>query len=254
MITTDRNYALITLSKFNKGTCREVADSLKQAQKQNAAGVVLDLRDNPGGFLDEAACMAGLFLGKNKKAYYVEYIDDLKSNEVMLTSEDQAYGGPFAVLVNAASASAAESFAGAMQDYQRAVIVGQRTFGKGTFQEPEEWFLNEKISLFRTQGFYLLPSRNSTQLLGVRPDVEVAGTSPQKREQNYFFNPIRKKNEKYQAIRKRDLVKNIEYRRCKTSPAWNGADDGSLQKSIELLSCARKKNHSLAQAAGTILN
>lgn len=254
MIATDRNFALITLSKFNKGICREVADTLKLAQKQKAAGVVLDLRDNPGGFLDEAACLAGLFLGKNKKAYYVEYTDALRSNEVMLTSEEQAYAGPLAVLVNSSSASAAESFAGAMQDYRRAVIVGQRTFGKGTFQEPEEWFLNEKISLFKTQGFYLLPSRNSTQISGVRPDVEVAGAGPRKREQNLFFNPIHKKNEKYQAFRKKDLVGNFEYRGCSTSPAWTGGDDLGLQKSVELLRCAREKNISLAQSAATILN
>jgi carboxyl-terminal processing protease len=254
LLKAEKNFALITLSKFNKGTCREIAASLKTAEQDHAAGVVLDLRDNPGGFLDEAACIAGLFLGKNKKAYYVEYIDAEKSNEVILTSEDLAYRGPLAVLVNAASASAAESFAGAMQDYKRGVVIGQQTFGKGTFQEPEEWFLNEKISLFKTQGFYLLPSRNSTQVTGVRPDIEMPGTGTVKREGETFFNPVYKKGPKYREMRSQDLVKNFEYTNCAKPPAMNLPDDSVLQKSVEILGCAKETSLSLAQSSETVLN
>ena len=254
LIKGQRNFALITLSKFSKGTCTEMADSLKLAQKEKVSGVVVDLRDNPGGFLDEAACMAGLFLGRNKKAYYVEFADPDKSNEVMLTSEEQIFSGPLAVIVNASSASAAESFAGVIQDYKRGVIVGQRTFGKGTFQEPEEWPQNKKISLFKTQGFYMLPTRNSTQLAGVTPDLQVDQANARKREKDLFFNPLHAPAKKYQRFAKKELVKNFEYGKCQASKNLMIDQDIFLQKSLQALECAHEIQPALAQSSNSLLN
>ena len=187
--------------------------------------------------------MAGLFLGKNKKAYYVEYFDAKKANEVVLTSEARAYNGPLVVLVNSASASAAELLAGGLQEYRRALIIGEMTFGKGTFQESEEWVLNSKISLFKTQGLYRLPSRNSTQLVGIKPNVELhAEVSPVKRESAAFYNPVQlqKNSQKnsYGKLKASEVVEFYTYRQCFDTENFE-TDDVYLHESIRYLSCAQ---------------
>ena len=234
-----KNYGLITLSKFNSGVCQAIAAELKTAEKSRLSGLILDLRDNPGGQLNEAACVAGLFLGKNKKAYYVEYFDANKANEVVLTSEERAYSGPMVVLVNSASASAAELIAGGLQEYKRALIIGEMTFGKGTFQESEEWLLNEKISLYKTQGLYLLPSRNSTQLVGIKPNVELhAEISPVKRESVAFFNPVSIQKNKYAKLKANEVVEFFTYKQCFDADHFE-TEDIYLRESIRYLSCAQ---------------
>lgn len=238
-----KNYGLITLSKFNSGVCQAIVAELKTAEKNRVSGqisgLILDLRDNPGGQLNEAACVAGLFLGKNKKAYYVEYFDAGKANEVVLTSEVRAYSGPMIVLVNSASASAAELLAGGLQEYKRALVIGEMTFGKGTFQESEEWLLNSKISLYKTQGLYLLPSRNSTQLVGIRPNVELhAETSPVKRESAAFFNPVSLQKNNYAKLRANEVVEFYTYKQCFDTDHLE-TEDIYLRESIRYLSCAQ---------------
>ena len=244
-LSTDKNYGLMTLSKFNPGVCSEMSKILSNINKNKIEGLVLDLRDNPGGQLNEAACVAGLFLGKNKKAYYVEYFDIQKPNEVVLTSQEQVYHGALVVLVNGASASASELLAGGLQEYGRALIVGERTFGKGTFQEPEPWSLNSKVSLFKTQGFYLLPSRNSTQLVGVRPDIELQShETPVKGEAGLYFNPIAKATKTYPNM-KNDVEKKLSLLNlCKNKKLAVAKvampKDSYLQKSLNYLSCAHQ--------------
>lgn len=239
LLSTDKNYGLITLSKFNRGACYDVADKLAVAKKNKIEGLILDLRDNPGGQLNESSCIAGLFLGKNKKAYYIEYFDQFRANEVILTSEEQVYDGPLVVLVNSASASAAELLAGGLQEYGRALVIGESTFGKGTFQEPEEWFLNSKISLYKTQGLYLLPSRNSTQLLGIKPDIELhAEEAPLKREGSAFFNPIKATTFKYEKLKKSEEQRRFIFNSCKDVESIL-SDDLYLRESLRNLSCAQ---------------
>ncbi len=238
-LQAEKSYGLITLSKFNSGACVALAAELKTATMNKTAGLILDLRDNPGGQLNEAACIAGLFLGKNKKAYYVEYFDHTKANEVVLTSEARIYDGPLVVLVNSASASAAELVAGGLQEYKRAFVIGEMTFGKGTFQESEEWLFNPKVSLYKTQGFYLLPSRNSTQLVGVKPDVELhAEDAPVKREKVAFFNPVKVKTGNYAKLKNSEVVEVYTYSRCNNAEEL-GTDDLYLQAGIRYLSCAQ---------------
>lgn len=241
------NYGLLTLTKFNPGVCAEIANKLQSIKSSSLAGLILDLRDNPGGQLNEAACIAGLFLGKNKKAYYVEYFDEAKANEVVLTSQEQVYTGPLIVVVNRTSASATELLAGGLQDYKRAVIIGERTFGKGTFQEPEEWALNTKVSLLKTRGLYLLPNRDSTQLRGVAPDVELPVVGgPTERESEIYFNPV-VAPAAYVEARK------YESARCKNITNFNRfnsddfADDLYLQESLTYLSCIEASAAAVAQ-------
>ena len=231
-----RNYSIITLSKFARGVCEEVTRHIKGLSDEAVAGLILDLRDNPGGELNEAACLAGLFIGINKKIYSVKYFDPLKSDEVVLTSGSLLFTGPMVVLVNSSSASASELLTGALQEYSRAVVVGERTFGKGTFQEPEVWNRNAKISLFRTQGFYLLPSGTSTQLKGVVPDFEENEMHLQLREETNFYNPTAAN----QVTQSSDGTKNYadELKKCKVNYEFK-KEDLILKKGLEVLSCHR---------------
>ncbi|MBY0553129.1 PDZ domain-containing protein [bacterium] len=243
---TDKKYAVITLTKFNSGACGEISTRLKQANKENVKGLILDLRDNPGGQLNEAACIAGLFLGKDKKAYYVEYFDEDKSNEVVLTSDEKIYHGPMVVLVNSFSASASELLAGGLQDYKRALVVGERTFGKGTFQEPEQWTVKSTVSLFKTQGVYLLPSRTSTQLRGVIPDVVLNAEADTRREDVVYFRPVKLKNNKTNKLRNSEIEKDFSFSSCKVQKN-RSAEDIYLSQGIDYLGCVQKTDINLAQ-------
>ncbi|MFZ3231255.1 MAG: S41 family peptidase [Pseudobdellovibrio sp.] len=233
-----RDYSVITLSKFNSGVCSEVATKIKELSENSVSGVILDLRDNPGGQLDEASCIAGLFIGMNKKIYSVKYFDPLKPDEVVLTTGSLLYTGPLVVLVNSSSASASELLAGALQDYSRAVLVGERTFGKGTFQESEVWGKNKNISLFRTQGFYLLPAGESTQLKGVTPDFIQSEQHVQMREEISYYNPIT--SHQYLDSLPSTKSKNFssELEKCLPGSDFDQAD-AVLSKGLEVLSCHR---------------
>lgn len=231
-----RNYSVITISKFTRGICAEVTKQIKNLSVDAVSGMVLDLRDNPGGELNEAACLGGLFLGMNKKIYTVKYFDPLKSDEVVLTTGSLLFTGPMVVLVNSSSASASELLAGALQDYNRAAIVGERTFGKGTFQESETWSKNAKISLFRTQGFYLLPSGTSTQLKGIMPDFEQNENHVRVREETNYFNPIAAAEFSDSVVRARNF--HGELKKCSNLVDFK-KDDAVLRKGLEVLSCHR---------------
>jgi carboxyl-terminal processing protease len=244
-LNAEKRTGLLTLTKFSKGVCSEVQNILREKKPE---ALVVDLRDNPGGQLSEVACLAGVFLGKDKKAYYIEYLDVTAPNELVLTTEDLAFSGPVGVLVNSRSASASETLAGALKEYKRAVIIGRRTFGKGTFQEPEPWVLNPQISLFKTQGRYLLPSRNSTQAVGVKPDVELAQEPDEKREKDIYFRPLPSADEKYPPLRAGELVKKFDYEKCSHDLKLKKEGDIYLSTAQQVLDCTTGRGSMLAQA------
>ncbi len=149
-----------------RSTTRDVARLLEELQKQKIDGLVIDLRDNGGGSLQEANTLIGLFIPsgptvqtRNFKGAVDVYED---SDERIL------YTGPLAVMVNRLSASASEIFAGAIQDYQRGLIIGSQTFGKGTVQSLEK--LNQGQLKITQAKFYRI-SGGSNQNLGIVPDI-----------------------------------------------------------------------------------
>lgn len=239
IISGMKNYAVVTLTKFSRGVCEDVANKIKSSADKNISGMILDLRDNPGGQLDEASCLAGLFLGMNKKTYSIEFFDPLKASEIVLSTGSLLYTGPLVVAINSSSASASELLAGALKDYRRAILVGEKTFGKGTFQESEVWAKNQKVSLFKTQGYYLLPSRKSPQLAGIVPDIEIDEQHLKLREENLYFNPLPNLNEVADA----DLTirKNYEesLQKCLDYSDVLSQKDRIMQKSLQILSCHR---------------
>lgn len=158
--------ALQNGDKDYKSTTRDVARLIKELKAENVQGLVIDLRNNGGGSLREANEMVGLFINRGPTVQ----IQDANGRIDILGDRDKsvAYDGPVAVLVNRLSASASEIFAGAMQDYQRGIIVGGQTFGKGTVQALQPL---DHGQLKLTHAKFYRISGESTQHKGVVPDI-----------------------------------------------------------------------------------
>jgi carboxyl-terminal processing protease len=174
-----RDYrALSTGDENYTSTTKDVKRLIGELEQQGIDGLIIDLRDNGGGHLTEATALSGLFIDNGP-------VVQLKSSNGRISRLDDpdpvprvAYSGPLAVLVNRYSASASEIFAAAIQDYERGVIIGQRTFGKGTVQNlysldqyvrsPEGDGLGQ---LTLTIGKYYRVNGESTQRRGVTPDI-----------------------------------------------------------------------------------
>jgi carboxyl-terminal processing protease len=163
----DKNY---------RSTTRDVAKLLQELKAENIDGLVLDLRNDGGGYLPEATELTGLFIDHGP---VVQVRDTTGRLEVLDDPETSAaYTGPLAVLVDRLSASASEIFAGAIQDYHRGLIIGQTTFGKGTVQSlmPLDRLSSKPTNgqLTVTIGKFYRVTGESTQHRGVEPDVPLA--------------------------------------------------------------------------------
>ncbi|MGB2064645.1 Tail-specific protease precursor [Marinomonas gallaica] len=149
-----------------KSSTRDTKRLIEELQEEDITALILDLRNNGGGSLQEANSLTGLFI----PAGPVVQIRDASGRVSILGDQDRdvAYSGPMAVLVNRMSASASEIVAGALKDYGRAIIVGDQTFGKGTVQVLQEM---DKGQLKITQAKFYRVSGESTQHKGVMPDI-----------------------------------------------------------------------------------
>ena len=159
--------ALQAGEKNYRSTTRDVQKLLVELMQEGVEGVVIDLRDNGGGSLQEAKTLTGLFIDRGPTVQIRS-----KSNRVDILNDRDIrtiYDGPLAVLVNRLSASASEIFAGAIQDYERGIILGNQTFGKGTVQSLLP--LN-RGQLKLTQAKFYRISGESTQHKGIVPDIE----------------------------------------------------------------------------------
>ena len=182
---------LVTIHKFSKNVCEMTKSQIQSLKEQNIQGIMLDLRDNPGGQVEEAACIVNLFVDKGTLLFETRYLDASKAPDHYVAEHEPIYKGPVAVLINSGSASAAEIVAGALKDQNRAKLIGEKSFGKGSFQDGRIWGPNNKIALFQTEGLYYFPSGWTPQLVGLDPDIPVNfNTADNSREQELFFNPI----------------------------------------------------------------
>ena len=156
-------------NRFNyKSSSKDVRRLLRELDKSNSDGIILDLRGNGGGSLFEAYSLAKLFIGRGNVLQVMESNGSIQP--LGHTMGRQNYVGPIAILVDKLSASASEILAGAIQDYQRGLVIGSQTFGKGTVQRMEE--LSYGQIKFTEQKFYRV-SGESTQHKGVIPDIEL---------------------------------------------------------------------------------
>ena len=165
----------IRVHAFTRGVGRQVRDALAADPAAHRGGVILDLRGNPGGLLDEGVEVASAFLNGGP---VVSYERRGAPDKVLQATPGGDTTTPLAVLVDGSSASAAEVVAAALQDRGRAVIVGQRTYGKGSVQEP--FRLQDGSALELTVGKYLTPSGRSIDGRGVEPDILIPdGSAPE---------------------------------------------------------------------------
>ncbi len=163
----------IRISSFAEENDKNIEKAVKDAQKKlkgKLAGIVIDVRNNPGGLLDQSVAVSDLFLDKG------EIVSTRSRNEeetVKYTAQegDIAKGLPIVVLINEGSASASEILAGALQDHRRAIIVGEKSFGKGSVQTVLP--LGEYGAMRLTTARYYTPSGHSIQAKGIEPDIVV---------------------------------------------------------------------------------
>lgn len=169
----EKDYGYLRISSFQSKTTnntRKALQTLREDNKSALKGLILDLRDNPGGVLTGAVGVSDVFLEKGNIVYTEGRVADalMRYNA---TPDDLLQGSPLVVLVNQGSASASEIVAGALQDHKRALIVGKKTFGKGSVQTVLP--LDEKTGLKLTTARYFTPSGRSIQAKGIEPDIPV---------------------------------------------------------------------------------
>jgi len=187
------NICFMTIENFASRTAREVVDSVKRIRSDAGGtlhGVILDLRGNPGGLLDQAVQVADLFLKSG-------VIVTTRGRHQEVESADRGYHEieyPVVILMNGDSASASEIVAGALQDHGRAVIVGQPSFGKGSVQTIFELPGDQALKL--TIARYYTPLGRSIQNVGIEPDVWLQPVYSLKDNHN-LMGPYRYKNERY---------------------------------------------------------
>jgi carboxyl-terminal processing protease len=162
----------IEVRTFTRGVGRDVRHAIEQDPEAYAGGVILDLRGNPGGLLDEAVEVASVFLDGGP---VVSYEQRDAPDRVLNAVGDGNTATSLVVVVDGGTASAAEVVAAALQDRNRAVVVGSRTFGKGSVQEPIE--LPDGSAIEFTIGRYLTPNGRVIDGEGVEPDVLIDVTS-----------------------------------------------------------------------------
>lgn len=168
----------IRLTSFIENSAPDMEKALKdtQAKYKNISGVIIDLRRNPGGLLDQAIKISDLFL---EKGIIVSTIGrNKREKEVVYAKKEGTYSGfPVIVLINEYSASASEILAGALQDNKRAIIMGQQSFGKGSVQSVVK--LGDGSGLKLTVARYYTPSGRSIQAEGIKPDVVIEDVDPE---------------------------------------------------------------------------
>jgi len=171
------NFAFIRLTQFQRKAASSIEDALKKLKKKakktgGVKGIVLDLRSNPGGLLDQAVDVSSLFL-KEGIVVSTEHRDpNNKEIRYVKKSGYKDLDTPIVVLVNGASASASEIVAGAMQDHKRALIMGSQTFGKGSVQTVAQ--IDEENGVKLTIAQYMTPTNRKIQAIGIKPDIQLS--------------------------------------------------------------------------------
>lgn len=162
------NYAYIKINDFNDKTASKIETEFKKVKKRTVlSGLIIDLRYNPGGLVSSAVETLSLFMNKGIALYTLEKGNLRK--DFRFAGMDITNNLPIVVIVNAGTASASEIVAGALQDYKRAIIIGEKTFGKGTVQTV--FTLPNNKSMKITTARYYTPNGRSIQSTGIIPNI-----------------------------------------------------------------------------------
>ncbi|MGC8490930.1 MAG: S41 family peptidase [Syntrophobacteraceae bacterium] len=184
-------FGYVRISSFESGTAKDLHNAILKLQAENPDGIkglILDLRNNPGGLLDQAVQVSDQFLNGGLIVYTNGRLADQKMRfEAHKKADPLTF--PMVVLVNGGSASASEIVSGALQDHKRAIIMGERTFGKGSVQTVIP--LSNGSALRLTTSLYYTPSGRSIQAEGITPDIVVrpipAGAKSDKKDEPTFI-------------------------------------------------------------------
>ncbi len=209
-------YGYVRISSFQNHTARDLAKALNELEKDGPLkGLVLDLRNNPGGLLDQAVKVADEFIDDG----LIVYTDGRRRDQVMrfkARPNTHPHPYPMVVLVNGGSASASEIVAGALQDHRRAIIMGTQTFGKGSVQTIIP--VDENAAVRLTTALYYTPSGRSIQAKGITPDIVVP------------FVPKESKDDKKNGVDPFHFVKEKDLEGHLPTPGSDKDQDKSQQK------------------------
>ncbi|MBI5640311.1 MAG: S41 family peptidase [Nitrospirae bacterium] len=222
----DGNIGYIKLSQFQEQTANDLAAALKQLGEDKITSLILDLRNDPGGLLNSAIDVTSQFLPKGKLVVYTKTKSGEKTE--FFTEGDKVFTQPMIVLVNQGSASASEIVAGALKDWNRGVILGTQTFGKGSVQTVIP--LSDSAGLRLTTAKYYTPKGKSIQNTGITPDIILK---------------LEAKNgaKEHPVLREKDLQRHLRNEQSDTKPEEaetvpievDEKDDIQLQRAIDIL-------------------
>jgi carboxyl-terminal processing protease len=197
----DEGYAYIRITNFQAQTTKETQEALLDLQKGHPIkGLILDLRNNPGGLLDQAIKISDLFLDDGIIVSTKGRIKN-QNMEFIAHSDGERNNFPIIILVNEGSASASEIVAGALQDHKRALVLGVQTFGKGSVQTVIP--MSNGAGLRLTTARYYTPNGTSIQAKGITPDIKVENQVIPKDSDK------EKKQTNHRYIREKDLKRHI---------------------------------------------
>ena len=223
----------VRISDFGATTARDLKDALEKLEKKDVIGYVLDVRNNPGGYLTAAIDVSDAFLdsgeivstrGKNKT--------DIE--RVHATPGDLVNGKPVVVLINHGSASASEIVAGALQDNGRGLVMGSQSFGKGSVQQQKP--LGDGTAIHITIARYYTPSGRSIQNEGITPDVEVLEKRDSMYSEASFKNALKNEQAKKKSDKKSDDDKE------ELTDEEKDALDYQLQRAMDMVIAMGKLN------------
>ncbi|MCF6177853.1 MAG: S41 family peptidase [Geopsychrobacter sp.] len=226
--TLEPGYAYARVSQFQERTAEELRTLLSKLRienQDNLKGMILDLRNNPGGLLDQAVAVSDLFLDQGL-IVYTEGRDTSSQLRFQATSAGTEPRYPLVLLINEGSASASEIVAGALHDHNRGLLLGEQTFGKGSVQTIIP--LSDHSGLRLTTARYFTPSGTSIQARGIAPDIEVPAIDL----------PVVQSKEHY---REKDLDHHFEATTVDTKPTENiqlkprDRGDFQLMRALDLL-------------------
>ncbi len=180
------NIGYIYMSGFDLITEEQFSDALKQLDIQGQDGMIIDLRNNPGGYLHIVYAIVDELLGKGDLVVYTE--DKYGNREELITETRAAFNKPLIVLVNGNSASASEILAGAIQDHEKGIIMGETTFGKGLVQRTFD--LDDGSAVKITVSRYYTPDGSYIHGVGIEPDI-IVEYDPESEEDNQLNEAIK---------------------------------------------------------------
>ena len=163
----DENLGYIRISEFKHSTIEDFSEAIEAIRADGAKGLIIDLRNNPGGYADSVIKMTDMLLPKGT----IAYLEDNKGKKQYFYSDEDHLGLPMAILVNEGTASASELMAGSTQAYGLAKIIGKKTYGKAVGQTP--YMLTKDTAIYLTNARYYTPKGECIDKKGITPDIEV---------------------------------------------------------------------------------